>query len=466
MSSPRRHRPPSLILVPVVLLSLLITSTNAIWPFPEKRFRYQGLIDAGTLGLHDVGSGIVAWGDWDGDQYLDAFLLSDDRRTLQLKRWDHGAFGFSPNPLFELSPANGQHIVNAVPVDWNGDGHLDVLLMTRGKTADELGMEVWLGRGNIGGGVDPMPRTVQSSTLAQPLLLDGTADMKMDLLGLPASGAGMKMWENILGDANATIEAFKISPPPLRSDDPKKQTPCEMADPHSSAFIDLNGDCMADLFLVCAPQGGESRQQYQIWTATRPTSKKDDFHGYTYSRSGYLPPYAGALSFADMNRDGTIDVVFTTCDVRSGECHVNVAFNRQMGLCEKKASAAAGSVDSPVKWSMNSGESWTQSWKDWWNGSGGDKKTPDVADGRCRRTEELCVADDRFVLDFEEQVRCIVIPSKGSTLTDISCFTVAASHSDQDAPTRSHPIDHGHTHSRLATTDPSRFRRLRQGRIP
>lgn len=167
---------------------------------------------------------------------------------------------------------------------------------------------------------------------------------------------------------------------------------------------------MADLFLVCAPRGGEARQEFQIWTASAAAdsnkSPTSPFHGFTYSRSGYLPPLAGALSFADMNRDGTIDVVFTTCDIASGQCHVNVAFNRQMGLCEKKASAAAGSVDGPLS------QGWLQSWKDWWRGGVGATKDDDkLADGRCRRTEELCVADDRFVLDFEENVSLVGVRS-------------------------------------------------------
>ncbi|CAO1616755.1 unnamed protein product [Sympodiomycopsis kandeliae] len=399
----------------VLLLTLLSASpVVALWPFPEKRFRYQGLIDAGTLGLNDVGSGIAAWGDWDGDQYLDAFILSDNRRTLQVRRWDHTSFAYEKNPIFEISPLSGHPIVNVVPADIDRDGHLDVLLMTKGKNQDTLGMEVWLGRGVVGGGVDPKPKMVQSSTLAQPMLLDATADMQMDLLGFPVGNSTadrktMQMWENILGQGERKAEqssndAFKISPAPLRSDSasPDDRLPCELADPHSSAFIDFNGDCMADLFLVCAPKGGESRQKFQIWTATRPdaqSSKNEtNFNGFTFSRSGYLPPLAGSLSFADMNKDGTIDVVFTTCDMRSGECHINVAFNKQIGLCEKKASAAAGSVDSPVK-------DWSQSWKDWWRGGNGNdgEKSPGENMERCRRTEELCVADNQFVLDFEEK---------------------------------------------------------------
>lgn len=409
----------------LVCLLCVPRSTVAIWPFPEKRFRYQGLIDAGTLGLNDVGSGIVAWGDWDGDQYLDAFVLSDDRKTLQLRRWDHAGFKFSTNPVFALSPASGDPIVNVVPADIDRDGHLDVLLMTRGRNSnDKLGMEVWLGRGRSGGGIDPVPRSVPPSALAQPMLLDATADMQMDLLGFPAGEGEMKMWENILETSSSSSEtttnastapAFKLSPPPLRSDD-SRHSPCELADPHSSAYVDLNGDCMADLFLVCAPKGSEGRQEFQIWTATATAtdvSGDDDkkgpspppFEGFTFSRSGYLPPLAGALSFADMNRDGTIDVVFTTCDLGSAECHVNVALNRQMGLCEKKASAAAGSVDSPVDWSAGWGP---QAWSDWWNGAGAGGREnatqPSTTSSRCRRTEDLCVADDRFVLDFEDKV--------------------------------------------------------------
>jgi hypothetical protein len=51
-----------------------------VWPFKEKRFKFEGLIDAGSLGLEDLAGSIIGFGDWNGDQswvyrYTMAFYL-------------------------------------------------------------------------------------------------------------------------------------------------------------------------------------------------------------------------------------------------------------------------------------------------------------------------------------------------------------------------------------------------------
>ena len=46
---------------------LLLSSASAIWPFPQKRFTKNSLIDAGSMGV-DGNARIVAFGDFNGDQ--------------------------------------------------------------------------------------------------------------------------------------------------------------------------------------------------------------------------------------------------------------------------------------------------------------------------------------------------------------------------------------------------------------
>lgn len=405
----RRRRPfvSSLTLVSVasLLVSLYLPAAQAAWSLlPKKRFRYQGLIDAGTLGLNDIGAGIVAWGDWNGDQYLDAFVLSDDRRTLYLRLWDHTDFAFSSHPLFGITSKSGQEIVNVVPADFNHDGHLDVLLMTRsGNSNDRLEMEVWLGKGGYDGAITETPLSVPASTLAQPIVADGTGDMQIDLLGQPfstdASGSlgKFRMWKNSFTASNGS-QAFEVVEAPLFNSTelhPNREQPCKLANPHSSAFTDLDGDCLADLFLICADTH-RGRQKFQIWTASKSSveaaSGAQPVSGaFVFSRSGYLPAGAGPLSFADMNRDGTTDVVFASCEGK--ECFINVVYNQQVGLCEKRASATGGSVENTSK-----------SWLDWWYGSDGLRgiKEGENADNRrCRKTDQLCVADSKYSFDFD-----------------------------------------------------------------
>lgn len=101
-----------------------------------------------------------------------------------------------------------------------------------------------------------------------------------------------------------------------------------------------------DLVFVCG--GGES---LQIWT-----NKRDQ--GFELSQTAQLPSGAGPISFADIDGDGAIDIVFPVC--AKNVCSIHVVYNQQMGLCRK------------------SQENLTT----------------------CRKAQNLCVADPDFKFDF------------------------------------------------------------------
>ncbi|EEB98443.1 hypothetical protein MPER_02043, partial [Moniliophthora perniciosa FA553] len=114
---------------------------------------------------------------------------------------------------------------------------------------------------------------------------------------------------------------------------------CKLANPHSNAVVDLNGDCLADVFLVC--DGGHGGKYFQIWL----NNKAD---GFTLALEQPLPLGTQQISLADMDRDGTIDLVFPTCrsvttSVGVGQdCHINIAYNRQLPLCTAEALVQKG----------------------------------------------------------------------------------------------------------------------------
>lgn len=124
---------------------------------------------------------------------------------------------------------------------------------------------------------------------------------------------------------------------------------CTWANPHSNAFIDLDGDCLADLVFVCSKSSGS--KSIQIWSNRRD-------QGFTLSREADLPTGAGPLSFADIDGDGSIDIIFPVC--QNKVCSIHVVYNQQMGLCSK---------------------------------------TQEVST-TCRNAQQLCVADPNFTFDF------------------------------------------------------------------
>lgn len=66
---------------------------------------------------------------------------------------------------------------------------------------------------------------------------------------------------------------------------------CKFPSPHFNSFIDLDGDCLADLFLMC--DKGNDELEYQIWVNSKEK-------GFTFARKGDLPKGTKSVSFADM----------------------------------------------------------------------------------------------------------------------------------------------------------------------
>lgn len=129
-------------------LALLSAQAGALWPFKQKRFTAEALVNAGDLGLKLDGGRVAAIGDADGDQkcvyrqeapLTPAPTSSSSPRTR--RRSDCG-FGtgvgsvlaaqlttdnFRYKPGAELSFK--EHVRNVVPMDFDADGRLDLLVM-------------------------------------------------------------------------------------------------------------------------------------------------------------------------------------------------------------------------------------------------------------------------------------------------------------------------------------------------
>jgi integrin alpha FG-GAP repeat containing protein 1 len=92
-------------------------------------------------------------------------------------------------------------------------------------------------------------------------------------------------------------------------DAPFSEPQCRIANPHSNAAVDLNGDCISgssprlwicdfrnehtvvDIFLVC--DDGHGQKSFQIWVSDPNT-------GFTLAQSGQLPLGTQSVVFADM----------------------------------------------------------------------------------------------------------------------------------------------------------------------
>lgn len=107
-----------------------------------------------------------------------------------------------------------------------------------------------------------------ASGLSQPIPMDMNGDLKIDLFGIPSSESSsspFKVWRNVWNESTTDSNLFSMyvpihnyrvcvdtqTPDILHSGDPKfKGTQCTLANPHSNAAVDLNGDCLAGEYRV------------------------------------------------------------------------------------------------------------------------------------------------------------------------------------------------------------------------
>ncbi|OBZ75437.1 T-cell immunomodulatory protein [Grifola frondosa] len=323
----RRH-----MLYTLFAFAYLAPPISAVWPFPPKRFSGNALLGAGSLGM-DSDERVVAFGDFNGDQFLDLLALGSDQQTLAVYLWNHDAYFFMKSAVFR----HPQRVYNVIPGDFTQDGKLDLLVLGQAPQRNTLSIQLYVASPQ--GGFDLHPVSAPASAQAQPIPMDFNGDLKIDLFGITSpssSNAPFKVWQNVWNSSQTISEIFNIVDPQFTG------AQCTLSNPHSNAAIDLNGDCLADIFLVCDDSDTKSKY-FQIWV-----NNKDE--GFALAQLGRLPQGTQSISFGDIDRDGTIDMIFATCSSVSpstgigSDCSINIAFNKQLPLCSSTTTSGIQKV--------------------------------------------------------------------------------------------------------------------------
>jgi len=151
-------------------------------------------------------------------------------------------------------------------------------------------------------------------TKSRPAVMSINSQLQVDVLVNLPSGLTVLIYSE---------SAFKQVPFHTFADPNCLQGPfLPLSEPHSAASIDLNGDCLADLFLtVVDPEGN---LYFQVWLNAKNSK-------YCLVLSENPPFLAGQVAFADVDRDGREDLVFPV-----GREQVHVLFNSNSAshVCE------------------------------------------------------------------------------------------------------------------------------------
>ena len=205
----------------------------------------------------------AAFGDFNSDKLTDMVVLKHSEKTVAVllateqkvvsSGDDPPLFVARPDSSLECNAPEGS-IVSAVPADFDGDGGLDLMIVTKKAIGENKKvLAVWVIWGDVRPGaaldcdkkvkVAPIKNgTVQEFT-SEPVVIDYNRDYIADLLFVTAEGerkvllfsksrtiSGSQDQEQIVLDSNNHIDQLKAE--------------------HSSAWIDLSGDGAADLMLT------------------------------------------------------------------------------------------------------------------------------------------------------------------------------------------------------------------------
>lgn len=187
----------------------------------------------------------AAFGDFNSDELTDVFMLRENGTTVEI------FLAAEQEPL--LRPSSNlkcpfrRIVVGVVPGDFDGDVFMDVLVIAYDK-AEKLSFVyvLWGGNGQLNCTNENSPLLKMTG---QPLALDYNGDMIIDLFGLDEKGS-RTFW---------IFDQSRGSPKRVHMDSPEElgQLP-PISQPHSNAYLDWNGDFLADLVVTTS-------KSFEIW---------------------------------------------------------------------------------------------------------------------------------------------------------------------------------------------------------
>ena len=279
---------------------------------------HSGLYRIGGLELDDIsiGNQIATYGDFNNDKKTDFVSLSDDLKTLSVYLYssDDASFSLFYQTSFE------QKILGVIPGDFNYDGMLDLLVVTPKTDFDPSPLILNVLYRNKVSPYFSIEKIMELDSPIMPIAFDAQGDRYVDLLFI--SKRTRYVTSLIDPETEPVITPF--------SELVSKSPEClsyslvennDFMNPHSNAFVDFNGDCAADLFLTTKDPDGNL--VFEIWLR----DSNGDF--CLVDATKITLSQVSAVSIADMNNDGRLDLVYIESPKDSSEyMNLHVVYNQ------------------------------------------------------------------------------------------------------------------------------------------
>jgi integrin alpha FG-GAP repeat containing protein 1 len=352
---------------------------NAFYPAqPVVTFRSNSLSTdllqdhSKYVSLGDGAGSAIALGDFTRDRYTDLVMCdnANEMRSVYISRWDQQKYRFeavsqswNSTAFFSslsldsfLGVPKTAFIVNAIPLDANADGSLDILLSIEIDQGAYMGLMVY---GNGNGGLRPGPMLPDVNP--GMLVMDGDGDLIPDIMFTTTGGQLAFYRNNPPGHFNLILwNPFKEEMTAKESTSNNihglEYSQC-IPDyfSNSNAFVDLNGDCLADLVISTRNCGMHVWLNKRAATSQLSSTSPPAFWNLTFEHhpSRFVPLSKevwnrergdGRAVFADFNGDGTMDIAYPNAQLHHIMLTLNEQPPREFGkLCQE-----------PQDWRMHS----------------------------------------------------------------------------------------------------------------
>lgn len=234
----------------------------------------------------------AAFGDFNSDEYPDLFVINRNRKTIEILLGSETEPYLKTNKHLRCDFDN--YVTSIVPGDFDGDALMDVLVTLQTPEDPEINSVVIMW-GNGTESLDCSDQKMVFSLRGQPLAMDYNQDMIIDLFGLN-------------NDSVRTFWVFKNKTNPHTvpmTEENRKFGKLRI--PHSHAFLDLNGDSAADLFVT-------TRHEFEIWLWNKTEKQfKYDVQNRVHIPNSDNVKHVGQSLFLDIELKGKMDHILPVC---------------------------------------------------------------------------------------------------------------------------------------------------------
>ncbi|XP_052005026.1 T-cell immunomodulatory protein [Xyrauchen texanus] len=259
-------------------------------------------VTSDLFGSENYGT-VAAFGDFNSDKQTDIFIIRKQSELLIFLA-DLKAPYFKPKVhLKEVFPSEFS-ISSVVPGDYDGDSQMDVLLTGHPKasSASQTTVFVFWGHNQT---LNQSERVNLNRTFKdEPLVMDFNGDMIPDIFGTVDDSS------EVCYLINRKLKCEKAL-----------SSSVNMRIPHSNAFIDLNKDFTADLFLTT------KSNEFETWI-----NKDGNFTRTLHDMAPKNSKKVGQSAFVDFDGDGSQDHLLPVC--MDDACQKSVIYLAKPGGAE------------------------------------------------------------------------------------------------------------------------------------